>query len=434
MITVQIVIILILLTLNAFFALSELAIVSASKHLLRQLAKQGKLAAQTALGLAEDSGKFLSTVQVGITLVGTLAGAYGGAEITDELGPILNNVTWIHPYGNTVAMTLVVIGITYMSVVFGELIPKQLALRYSESLAMIVAPPMKVLSMLASPVVIGLDYSARFFFFVLRIPPISESVTEAEVKAVLAEGEASGAIEKSEHQMFQRIIRLGDRDLRSIMTHRTEVTFLYDDDTIDMTMQKIRDQDHGRYPVIERSTGHVIGLLVAKQLLEAALTTPDLPSFKDFIRPVIMLPETVGCLAALEHFKTAATHLIVVLDEYGDHVGIVTDSDVLEAIVGTLPSNYDADDEPLIVQRADGSWLVDGSTSIHEIHLTIGLEEISAESDYETIAGFLLHSLEKAPQVGDFFERYGYRFEVVDLDNRRIDKILIAQIPEPTET
>lgn len=429
MITTQIVIILILLALNAFFALSELAVVSSSKHLLRQMARQGNLAAKAALGLAEDSGKFLSTVQVGITLVGTLAGAYGGAEIADRLGPMFNEVGWIKPYGNTLAITLVVIVITYLSVVFGELIPKQFALRNSESLAMFVAPPMKLLSMLASPVVVGLDASAKFFFYILRIPPINETVTEAEVQAVLAEGAASGAIEKTEHQMLQRIIRLGDRDLRSIMTHRLDVTYIYSDESMEVVLQKIRAQDHGRYPVIERSSDQVIGMVLAKELLEATLEHKTQILLKDFIRPAIMLLKTVGCLAALEHFKTSATHLVVVLDEYGGNVGIVTDSDILEAIVGTLPSNYGVDDEPLIVEREDGSWLVDGSTSIHEIHLAIGLEEISADDDFETIAGFLLQALEKAPQVSDVLERHGYRFEIVDLDNRRIDKILMTKIP-----
>lgn len=430
MILTELLIIAFLVLLNAWFALSEMAIVSASKPMLRQMTKSGNRRAAAALSLAEDSGRFLSTVQVGITLVGTLAGAYGGAEIADKLEPALNGYDFIHPYGGLASVTLVVAVITYLSVVIGELVPKQMALSQPEAIAMRVALPMMWLSTVFTPVVVALEYSARGYFRLFGIRRGHEKVTEAELKAVMAEGAASGAIEKSEHEMLQRIIRLGDRDVKSIMTHRVDITFIDVRDSLDSIRRKVHSAGHSRYPVISGDTTRVIGVVYAKELLDAALTSPQSWRIADYIKKVPALHESTKCLSALDLFKTSSAHIAVVVDEEGSAEGIVTASDVMEAIVGMMPSNYDEDEEPLIVQREDGSWLVDGLTPIDEIQLTIGIEDIRADADYETIAGFLLYAMERSPNVGEYVDRYGYRFEIVDLDGRRIDKVLIQKFSE----
>jgi putative hemolysin len=426
MITTEISIIFVLLLINAFFALSEIAIVSSSKPLLRQYAKQGSKRAAAALKLSEDPGKFLSTVQVGITLVGILAGAYGGATIAEKIAPSLNNIAFINPHGDAVAVAVIVTLLTYFSVVIGELVPKQAALSNAEKLAMFVAPPMTFLSMLVGPVVKILELSAIGIIKVLGVKDTADQVTEEEVKAILSEGAESGAIEKDEHDMLQRVIRLGDREVRSIMTHRKDVAFIHVNDTLETVREKIHTEGHSRYPVINDEPDNVIGIVQAKDLLDSLLNDQTF-SIINHVRDVAILPESSSCLTALENFKREHINLILIVDEYGSTQGIVTPADLLEAIVGTLPSNYDLDDLSRIVQRKDGSWLVDGRTPIEEIHLSIGLEEISADEDFDTIAGFILDYQKKTPQLADAFEAHGHRFEIVDMDGRRIDKILITK-------
>lgn len=422
-------VIFVLLLINAFFALSEMAIVSASKPMLRQMAKQGNARAEVALRLAEDPGKFLSTVQVGITLVGTLAGAYGGATIAAKFAPLLDEVAWINPYGNTVALVLVVTLITFLSVVIGELIPKQLALKNSEALAMFVARPMHFLSRITAPVVYLFETAASLAMRLLGIRPDDpDHVTEEEVHAIMAEGVESGAIEKSEHEMLRRIIRLGDRNVKSIMTHRTEVSFIDVNDSLETVGRKIDQFGHSRYPVVDGPSGDVLGAVLAKEVLNAPTSGPF--DVRRYIKEIHTLPETASCLKALEAFKSSSINMAMIVDEYGSTEGIITIADILEAIVGVLPSNYDDIEHALIRQREDGSYLVDGRTPIDEIHLTIGIEGIDADGNFETIAGFLVQQLRKTPEEGDVAIAHGYRFEVVDMDARRIDKILVSRSDE----
>ncbi len=433
MILNEILIIFVLLLINGFFALSEIAIVSASKPMLRQLAKQGNARAAKALRLGEDPGKFLSSVQVGITLVGILAGAYGGATIAEKITPFFDSLYFIAPHGGTVAVAIIVTAITYFSVVIGELVPKQAALSNPEKLAMIVAGPMLFLAKVATPIVWVLEGSGGVLMQMLGILKGREDqVTEEEVRAILTGGAESGALEKSEHDMLQRVIRLGDRDVKSIMTHRTDVTFIDINDSLETIRKKVHEAGHSRYPVIDGSPDRVIGVVQAKELLDGALSFQEL-NLMSYVKEAHVLSENTPCLSVLEHFKAARLHLTVVVDEYGITKGIVTTSDILEAIVGIIPSNYDSEDQELIVQREDGSWLVDGRTPIDEIHLSIGLDDIGSDGDFDTIAGFVLHNLRKAPQEGAAFELYGCRFEIMDMDGRRIDKILISQ-SVPVET
>ncbi|RVH33463.1 hemolysin family protein [Sinorhizobium meliloti] len=425
----ELLVIFLLLLINAFFALSEMAIVSASKPLLRQMVKQGNRRAEAALKLAEDPGKFLSTVQVGITLVGILAGAYGGATIAAKIAPFLNDIGWISPYGDTIAVALVVTLITFLSVVIGELIPKQLALRNPEGLAMFVAGPMALLSRIVAPVVYIFETAASIAMRLMGMrPEDSDRVTEEEVQAIMAEGVESGAIEKSEHEMLRRIIRLGDRNVKSIMTHRTEVSFIDVHDSLETIGQKIRQFEHSRYPVIDGPSGDVIGAVLAKEILNVAPAAPF--NIRDYVREILTLPETASCLKALEAFKSSSINMAMIVDEYGSTEGIITTADILEAIVGVIPSNYDNSEHALIRQRDDGSYLVDGRTPIDEIHLQIGIDGIDADGDFETIAGFLVQQLRKTPEEGDTAEAHGYRFEVIDMDGRRIDKILVSRAGE----
>ena len=423
----EILIILFLLVLNAFFAMSELAVVSASRPLLRQKAKQGNSRAAAALGLAENPGNFLSTVKVGITLVGILAGLYGGASITEKLAPVLNSYEIIAPYGHVLAGALVVAMITYLSVIIGELIPKQFALRHAESVAMFVATPMSVLSKIAAPVVYLFDVSAKILLRMLGLSAKDgEEVTEAEVQAVLAEGAESGVFEKSEHEMLRRIMSLADRSVKSIMTHRTEMVSIDVNDSYDEIVSTIQTASHSRYPVIDGDTDNVIGAVRAQNILRASF---DKKTFrlKDFVEDLPSVPEMTTCLKAFEFFKSSNIHMAIIVDEYGSTEGIVTSADLLEAIVGILPSNYDRVEDVAIRERDDGTWLIDGRTPIHEMQLTFGLDQLSTDDGYETIAGFVVQNLRKSPEEGDKCEALGYVFEVIDMDGRRIDKILMSR-------
>lgn len=434
MIFTEILIIFALLLVNACFALSEIAIVSSSKPMLKQMIKQGDRRAEVALALAENPTRFLSTVQVGITLVGILAGAYGGATLAEKITPLLDKMDVIRPHGGTVAVAIIVSAITYFSVVIGELVPKRFALGHPERIALLIAGPMKFISLVAHPVVVLLEISANV---ILRLFGVSkeggDAVSEAELHAVLSEGAESGVIEKEEHEMLQRVIRLDDRDVKSIMTHRTEVTFIDINDTIDDIRRKVHEAGHSRYPVIDGNPDELKGIVQAKELLDNALSGGSLDIMRH-VKDILILPESASCLQALESFKKHHINLIVIVDEYGSTQGIVTSADILEAIVGVLPSNYDQDDQMKIVQRgADGSWLVDGRTPIEEIHLSIGLHEISADEDFDTIAGFMLENMRSSPKDGARFEAFGHSFEIVDMDGRRIDKVMITKLPDDEE-
>lgn len=415
-----------LLLLNGFFAMSELAVVSASKPLLRQWAQKGSRRAVLALHLAENPGRFLSTVQVGITLVGIVAGAYGGAALSDDLGEYIGRFALLAPYAETLGVAIVIALITYCSVVMGELIPKQLALTNAENLALIVAPPMFMLSRACTPIVALLEGSASIMMRVLRITPQIDSMTETEIKAVIAEGVASGAIEAEEQQVIQRVIRLGDRDVTSIMTHRSEVTALDINDPLAVVMEKVKGSQHSRFPVIDGDITRVVGVVRAKSLLRVP---PDSKTFalRDYMKEMLFVPDTTTCLDALQKFRTEHVSVAAVIDEYGAFEGLFTQADVLEAVVGIIRSNYDDQEDPLIVQREDGSWLVDGLTPVDEVSMALDIDGLDGAGDYQTIAGFMLNQLKAGPAVGAAVEFNGFRFEIVDMDRHRIDKLLISR-------
>ncbi len=433
MIYTELFVLLILVLLNAYFALTEISVVSASKPLLKHYVKQGNKRAQYILEITESPGRFLSTIQLGITLVGILAGAYGGATIAEKISPYFMELPYIGKHGESLAVVLIVSFITYFSVL-GEIIPKRFALSHPEKISMACAGSIKIMMAILYPIVVFLEGSATALMKIMGIFSESEDlVTEEEFKAVLSEGADSGVIEKTEHEMLQRVIRLDDRDVKSIMTHRTEVVFIDINDSVEEIRKKVHEAGHSRYPVIDGSADELRGIVQAKELLDSALGDAREINVMQHVKDVLILPESASCLQALESFKKNHINIIVIVDEYGSTQGIVTSSDILEAIVGTLPSNYDHGDQMKIVERADGSWLVDGRTPIEEIHLSIGLDQISADEDFDTIAGFVLEHLRKTPKEGAKFEIFNHRFEIVDMDSHRIDKILITKLAPPEE-
>lgn len=423
--------ILFLIILNGFFSLSEMAIVSSSKPILRAMSKHGNKAANDVLYLLANQGKFLSTIQVGITTVGTLTAAYGGATIARSLGELLNKAYFINPYGDGIAITFVVAGITYISVVIGELIPKRIALRNPEHISLFVAKPMISLSYLFFPLARIFDISAEVvmkFFGIFSVKDgSSNKVTEAELQAIISEGAESGIIEKSEHEMMQRIFRLDMRDSKSIMTHISDVTTISTKDTIEEIRKKIHVAGHSKYPVIDYDTKKIIGVIQTKEMFADMVSLNEI-NIKNHLKDVHFIAENTNCLKVLEMFKTSSSiHLAVVVNEYGEVEGIVTDSDIFEAIVGSLPANYDTKDFAFVKKQDGNSWLVDGMTPIDEIIILIGIEEINFEEKYDTIAGFMLDNLPSAPNVGDKISKYGYSFEIINIEGARINQILISQ-------
>ena len=417
----------VLIFINGFFVLSEMALVSSSKPLLKQKAAEGSKRAALAVDLIENPSKFFSTVQVGITLVSTLVGAYGGATIAHQLAPTFNELAFISPRGETVAFITVVTVITYFSVIISELIPKQVALSHPEAIALFIARPMKITANFCTPVVFVLDISANLFMRLCGILIDTEpQITEAEVKAVITEGAEHGAIDRIEHEMLQRIIRLADKDVKSIMTHRLDVEFIDINSSPEDIRAKVHEVGHSRYPVINKDNDRVIGIIQAKDLLDGALSNKML-NISDYIMDAPIIPSRTSCLKLLETFKSGQVHMVIIIDDHGATEGIITISDFMEAIVGILPSNYDEGEHAQVITRADGSWLVDGKIAVDELVLNPGLKSIQLDNSYDTLAGLLLYSLNRTPQEGDVVEKFGYRFEVIDMDGKRVDKVIITK-------
>ena len=306
--------------------------------------------------------------------------------------------------------------------------PKQIALSNPEKVALRVAIPMNFISRICSPLVKLLEFSSEVLMKIFGVIKNSDKkITEAEVKAVIDEGAESGAINRDEHDMLQRIIKLGDRSIKSIMSHRAEVTFLDYNDDLESIKEKVRKSRHARYPVIDFKSGKIEGVIESKDILSDALAG-KISDIKSFIKAPTILPETIDYLQVLKIFKTSPTHLVVEIDEYGEVQGIVTLFDIMEAIIGAVSSNYTPEKQPHIIRKDINSWMVEGVTSIDEIHLEIGIEEIESGSNYDTISGFIMQEADKELAEGDVVERFGYYFEIIDMDTHRIDKILISKV------
>jgi putative hemolysin len=415
-----------LIGLNGLFALSELAIVSARKARLQTMADARRAGASTALRLAEDPGRFLSTVQIGITLVGILAGAFSGAALGDRLTEILLGQGMPERAAEPLGYGLVIGSITYLSVVVGELVPKHLALKNAEGIACAVAPLMALISRIAAPVVWLLDASTKLIFRLFGQSTESESaVTEEEIKTIMAEAETAGVIETDERKMIAGVMRLGDRAVRGVMTPRMDVDWINLDDTEFEIRETLINTPHSRLPVAEGHPDNMLGVVQARELLAAFLREEPL-DIRAHIRKAPIIPDTLDALDALEVLRQAEVPMALVHDEYGHFDGVVTPADILDAIAGAFRSD-EGEAEPEAVQREDGSWLLAGWMPADEMAEQLGVS-LPERRNYETVAGLVIGELQHLPIAGEAVETLGWRFEVVDLDGRRIDKVLASRI------
>jgi putative hemolysin len=432
-ITLELGLILLLVLLNGAFAMSELAIVSARRARLLAAQRRGSVGAELALALAEDPQRFLPTVQVGITLVGILAGAFGGARLSGRIGEVLDAVPVVAPYGPQIAFGLVVVLVTYLSLILGELVPKQLALRNPERIATLVSRPLSALSRISLPVVWLLSTSSALVLKLLGASrPLDQSVTEEEVKAVVAEGAEAGALETEERHMIERVLRLADKPVRALMTPRTEVEWIDRSDSPDEVSSRLRSSGVTRFVVAEGRIDNVVGVVAVKDLLDQLLEGVPL-SVPRALRQPMVLPDNLSALDALERLRKDPLGIALVMDEYGSFEGVVTASDLLEAIVGELgPAPQPAADSA--VRRHDGSLLLDGMMASDELRSRLDLPELPYAGTYHTVAGLMLALLKRVPREGDRFAWAGWRFEILDMDGRRVDKVLAVKEEAPQDS
>jgi putative hemolysin len=429
-IAVEILLIVLLVLANGVFAMSEMAVVSSRKARLQQWAKAGNAKAGVALELANAPSRFLSTIQIGITLVGILAGAFGGATIAEKLAAALSDVPWLAPYRHAIGLGVVVLGITYLSLIFGELVPKQLALSRPERLAVAVASPMRLLSRIAAPVVWLLTVSIESVVWLLGIRPAAEPpVTEGEIKVLMQQGTEAGVFEAAEHDMVQAVLRLGDWRVGTVMTLRTDIVWLDLDDTPEeIRRQIINSAHHSRLPICQGSLDHVLGVVHTKDLLVQSLAEQRIDLVVAMQGPVFV-PESIRALDVLELFKQSGNHMALVVDEFGSIQGLVTLHDILEAVVGDVFVAGEAVG-PRAVQRDDGSWLLDGLLPVDELRERFQLAPLpgAQQGAYQTLGGFVMTQLGRIPAVADHFIWGDRRFEVVDMDGHRVDKVLVTPI------
>jgi putative hemolysin len=409
--------------------MAEIALVSARKTRLQQLRNQGDIKAGLALDLATHPADFLSTVQIGITLVGILAGAFGGATIAESISAYLGAIPWLAPYSEAIGIFLVVLLITYFSLVLGELVPKRVGLNNPERIAASAAAPMRFLSLIASPLVRFLGWSTDLVLRIFGYKPVLEApVTEEEIKVLIDQGRRAGIFAEAEQDMVEAIFRLGDRSVGKLMTPRTDIVWLDLDDAPDEIRRKIIESDHGRYPVARGSLDNLVGIVQAKELLERALSGQVLDLQATMLQPMVV-PESMPALNVLELFRQSRVHTAMVIDEFGGLQGLVTIFDILESIVGDFPSAGEVV-EPEVVQREDGSWLVDGRLPVDEFKELFQLSILPDESRgyYKTLGGFVMSYLGHIPTAADNFDWADLHFEVMDMDGLRVDKVLVIPI------
>ena len=427
-ITFEILFILLLLLANGVFAMSELAIVSSRKARLQQMCATGNARACAALELALAPDRFLSTIQIGITLVGILAGALGGATIAEQLGEQISRAPALAPYGEVIGVAIVVVAITYLSLIIGELVPKRFALTHPERIAMLVARPMKVLSRIVSPVVTVLSVSTSAVLTLLRIKnPTEPPVTEDEIKVLIEQGTAAGVFEEAEREMVGRVFKLADRRVSSLMTPRLDIVWLDVDESREAIRKKVAESHYSRFPVCRGNRDHVLGVVKAKDMLAFCLGGEEL-NLKSVLKAPLFVPESRSALQVLEVFKSSGTHMALIVNEHGSIEGLVTTNDILEAIVGDiLPTSPQF--ETYATQREDGSWLLDGALPIDEFKEIIKTRTLPGEerAGYQTLAGFILFYLGRVPRDTDQFEWNGFRFEIMDMDGNRVDKVLVMR-------
>ncbi len=425
MLIIEISTVVVLIVLNGLLALSELAVVSSRPGRLKILVQKGTNGSRRAVALAADPGRFLSTVQIGITLIGIIAGAFSGATLAGRLTVWLMEQGMTEQVAEPVAYGSVVTLITYLSLIVGELVPKQIALRNPEKIACLVAPAMTILSRVASPLVSLLDFSGRMLLRLLgqRSVPASR-VTDEEIKTLVAEAESAGVLEPEERAMITRVMRLADRPVRAVMTPRHDVDMIDLADDDETNRKLIIETSHSRLPVYEGSADAVLGVIQAKDMLDDCLQNKPL-NVRQSVRGAPVVPDTMDTLDVVALLKSSPVHIGLVHDEYGHFQGVVTSADILEAIVGEFRHEEDVG-EPDLVRRPDGSYLVSGGMSADELAETFAIP-LPQDRSYHTVAGLALSGFGKLPEVGESVRMHGWQFEVVDMDGRRIDKILLTR-------
>ena len=431
----ELLIIFLLIVANGIFAMSEMAVITARKSRLQDWIKRGNRSAKVALELATAPNKFLSAVQVGITLVGILAGAFAGRSVAQRLATYIVGLPIIGPYHQEIALGLVVLIITYFSLVIGELVPKRLALRHPETIATYVARPLRLFTQLSAPMVhlLGLSTDAVCRLFG-RQHGSEPPVTEEEIRTLVQQGTEAGVFEESEQDMVEAVLRLGDKNARSLMTPRTQIAWLDLQDNAERVRVKIVSSGHSCFPVATGGLDKVDGVVLAKDLLTQSLAGRAL-DLKALMQQPLFVPRTVTALEVLELFKKSGQHIALVVDEYGGIEGLLTHHDILEAIAGDIPFEGKPSD-PKAVQRHDGSWLLDGMLSIEEFKEIFQLEDLPGEKRdaYQTLGGFVFTRMGRIPSVTDSFEWNGLRIEVVDMDGKRIDKVLVRNYQSESQS
>jgi len=428
MLTLHLSIVLLLIILNGFFAMAEIALVTSRNARLRPLAEAGNPGAHAALELKADPSRLLSTVQTGVTVIAILSGTFGEATLGDTLQQQLESYEgFVARYAHVISMTVVVIGISYFSLILGELVPKRFALVHPERIAAALARIMRAIARAGAPIEWFLSASTDL---VLRLLPLhsqgSAPVTDEELSFMLREGVATGHFAEAETAIVEMALRLGDRRASAVMTPRTRIESLDLDDPEEENRRKIRDSVHSRFPVVQGGLHQVIGIVQAKDLLASALAVQPF-NLRAATRPPLYLPSTVTVLHVLEAFKTSGEPMALIVDEYGDLEGLVTQSDILEALVGDIPGSADADQR--VVQREDGTWLIDGMVGLDELRQLLGVSHLPGEdADFHTLGGYMMARLNRVPMVADRIAAAGYRFEIVKMDGRRVDRVLVSPV------
>ncbi|HXR83623.1 MAG TPA: hemolysin family protein [Hanamia sp.] len=418
---VELIILFFLILLNAFIVMCEMALVSAKKSRLETTAIKGDKKSQTALDLKENPEIFLSTTQIYITLIAILTGVYSGERFSIYLQPYLEKIHFVQPYAGTIATVIVVIIVTFLSILFGELVPKRIALMNPEKIAKGVAKLIKTLSSISYPLVWLLSKMSSGFFRLFNIKESTDTqVTEEEIKAMINEGSELGAIEEEEKDIIERVFHLGDRNITSLMTHRTDIIWFDLNEERSSVKQKIKEFQHSVYPVCKETIDDIEGIVYVKDMY----LMPDAP-LEQIIRKALFIPENNSAYQVLEKIKITKIPYAFIVDEYGSVLGMITVKDILKAIVGEMPE--EEDDEYVITERKDGSYLIDGQIQFYDFltkfNKTIWINE--GENEFDTLAGFILHELKRIPVTGDKFEWRGFNFEIVDMDGQRIDKVLV---------
>lgn len=434
----DILIILGLILVNGVFAMSEIAIVTSKRIRLQKLAENGSRGAKAALDLSDSPSRFLSTIQVGITLIGIFNGAFGEASLVEQLTPEVAMIPVLGDFAREIALGVVVIGITFGSLILGELVPKRIAMQYPEAVASIIAAPMLWLSRLMGPFVKILTGTTEFILRILGMHhKKDDAVTEEEIAGMFREGTDAGLFEKTEHDIVSRALRLDDQRVAALMTPRLDVHFIDLEDTIETNLAKIADSAYNRFPVCRGNISHIIGIVHAGSLFEQLIRGKTITALdiEGATRPPLFVPETISAMQLLETLKKNRAELALVIDEYGEIEGVVTLSDVLGALVGDV-SVIDEHHEVDGVRRDDGSWLIDGGVSFDRFRELLETEvrfPEEASGTYHTLAGFVMTFLGHIPKMSEFFEWEGYRIEVVDMDRNRIDRLLITKLDPPPE-